>query len=282
MNTGQINLEFVAATFIYLGALGALVTAGQGILPEFTSNSEMASLNLEARQVSTNLLTTPGRQDFTGKTNWEKNETTIGNTTSIGLATGFKNVDREKIEQLRTANPRSGRNYFNYSQFKRVANADNQYQFTFTWMPVIETPDSFTRGNGASNTPSINEPNTDYYRSAGNQVHYGTEALNGTRYYFLVTSHNGIYNTTYVTPPSDAWNFQGYSPLGTGETFGENADEFTIQRFQNRENRPGTLLVVSEELKTFGANVDSDSRVINLYRYAVMEGEPLRVKVLAW
>lgn len=282
MNAGQINLEFVAATFIYLAALGALVTAGQGILPEFTSNSEMASLNLEARQVSTKLLTTPGRQNFTGETNWEENETTIGNTTSIGLATDFKQVDRDKIRQLRTANPRSGRNYFNYSQFKRVANADNQYQFTFTWIPVIETADSFTRGTGASNTPSIDEPDTDYYRSAGNRVHYGSEVLKGTRYYFLVTSHNGIYNTTYITTTPVGWDFRGYPPLGTGDTFGQGADEFTIQRFQNRQEKPGTLVLVSEELKTFGANVDSDSRVINLYRYAVMEGEPLRVKVLAW
>lgn len=279
---GQINLEFVAATLIYLAALGALVMAGQGVLPDFTGNSELASLNLEARQISTKLLTTPGRQEFTGKNNWEKNETTIEETTSLGLSNGFNQVDREKLEQLRTANPTSGQNYFNYSQFKRVTNADNQYQFTFTWVPIIETEGSFTRGNGASNTPSIEEPITGYYRSAGNRIHYGSETLNGNQYYFLVTSHNGIYNTTYITTPPYGWDFRGRSPTGIGDTFGEGSDEFTIQRFQNRQKKPGALLVVSEKLKNFGANVDSDSRVISLYRYAVMEGEPLRMKVLAW
>ncbi|MFB6213592.1 MAG: hypothetical protein ABEJ07_03465 [Candidatus Nanohaloarchaea archaeon] len=276
----QINIEFLAAALIYIGALGALVTAGQGILPEFTSDAQEASLNLEARQISTQILSNPGWQSYSGSTNWEKNNTTVEHASAVGLASSFKQVERDKLMRLRTADPRgSGFNYLNYSQFKEISGADNQYQFTFTWMPLIETPESFTRGQGSSQTPSITEPVTGYYSSAGNTVHYGSETLNGTDYHFLTTSHDGVYNTTYV---SRNWNFRGYPPLGTGDVFGRKGDEFKIQRFQNRENDPGALVIVSQQLKTFGASVDSDSRVISMQRYAVMEDEPLRVKVLAW
>lgn len=277
---GQVNLEFLGAAFIYIAALGALILSGQNALPDFTGDTKTASLNLEARQLSTTLLTTPGRQDFNGGANWQKNNTTVSHATSLGLASGFKQVEREKLMRLRTANPRdSGFNYFNYSQFKQVNNADNQYRFNFTWMPVIETPESFTRGNGDSLSPTINEPDTGYYRSAGNDIHYGSESLNGTTYHFLVTSHNGVYNTTYV---SESWDFQGRTPLGEEDSFTKAGDRFTVERFQNRAEEPGALLVLSQNMKQFGASIDSNTKVISLYRYAVLEGEPLRVKVLAW
>lgn len=286
-STGQINLEFLAAALIYLGALGGIVLVGQGALPDFTAETQEASLNLEARQISSRLLNAPGRQDYTGRTNWEKNGTTVRHATSVGLASGFKQVERDKLLRLRTINPvRGSKNYLNYSQFKRITGADHQYRFNFTWMPVIETSESFRRGNGDTVTPEIQEPDINdadgdptYYGRSGNDIHYGFHMLNGTPYRFLVTSHNGIYNTTYV---SADWDFQGHTPLGTGDEFGRGSDRFTVQRFQNREEEPGSLLMASQNLKSFGAALSNESRIITLHRYAVMEGEPLRVKVLAW
>ncbi|MFB6147706.1 MAG: hypothetical protein ABEJ66_02370, partial [Candidatus Nanohaloarchaea archaeon] len=239
MKKGQINLEFMAAAFIYISAHGALFMASQNAMPSFTASAGEASLNLEARQVSSKLLNTPGRQDFTGGTNWQKNSTTIDHTTSVGLASSFKHIEREKIMALRTVDPlRGGRNYLNYSQFKRVTNADHQYRFTFTWMPVIETPESFTRGEGGKLSPPILEPETAYYSSAGNEIHYGTHLLNGTTYHFLVTSHDGVYNTTYI---SLDWDFRNHAPHGTGDSFGPSGDAFNVTAFQNRQEEPGAM-----------------------------------------
>lgn len=280
---GQVNIEFLGAAFIYLASLGALILASQSILPEFSSNVHQASLNLEAKQVSDKLLTTPGRHSFGGeRTKWQKNDTTIEHTSSIGLASNHLVLERQKIMNLRTINPQgSSTNYFNYSQFKEVTGVRHQYRFKFTWMPVVETNGSFTKGEGLQNTPSIVEPDSDYYNQSGNTIHYGSEELNGNQYRFLVTSHNDVYNTTYV---SEDWDFQTNTegPVGVDGTFNLNSESFKVESFQNRDEDKGSLLVLSQQLKTFGANLESGTEVISLDRYASMENEPVKVRVWTW
>lgn len=278
---GQINIEFLAAALLYLGALAALVLVGSGTVPEFTASMDRASLNLEARQISTKVLTTSGSYDFgSGGSNWQKNNTTIEHMDSFGLASDYLEIERDKLMDIRSFNPRRNDfNYFNYSQFKQVTDADNQYRFKFTWMPIAETHRSFTRGDPPSDPP-IQEPSTSYYTSSGNRIHYGKKTLNGRDYHFLVTSHDGVYNTTYV---SRNWDFEGFPPEGIGDTFSRYPDRsFTIENIQNRPEKPGAMLVLSQHLKTFGANVDTDSRVVSMNRYALMEGEPVKVRVLTW
>ncbi len=282
---GQINLEFLAAAFIYMAALGGIVLAGQGVLPAFTGDVKEASLHLEARQVSTEMLTTPGAHSFpeVDEQEWEYNDTTIEQTTSFGLASDFLVVERDKLESIKTVDHREEDNYFNYTQFRDVTDADHQYRFEFTWMPLINTSGSFTRGEGDQNDPEIDEPLSgergEYYNTSGNVVHYGKETLNRRDYYFLVTSHDGVFNTTYVSETRD---FQGRSPIGVGDTFTHGDEPFEIERFQNRENKPGTMLIVSRHIKTFGSNPGEETRVVNLNRYAVMDNEPLKVKTLVW
>ncbi|MFB6291921.1 MAG: hypothetical protein ABEI58_00845 [Candidatus Nanohaloarchaea archaeon] len=286
---GQIHIEFLAAAFIYLIALAALVTLGSGAMPSFSGDVTEASLNLEARQVSTKMLSNPGGHSYSGGgTDWEANNDTVREANAVGLADGFLDLERDKIMRLRTINPRNNDfNYLNYSQFKDITGADHQYRFNFTWMPVIETHRTFTKGQGDSVSPSITEPqirdadgDLTYYGRAGNEIHYGSAVLRGKTYNFLVTSHNGVYNTTYV---SRTWDFRNERIFGRGDRLYEYPGEYyVLDSFQNREDEPGSILVLQSHLKTFGASIDDDSQVIRLQRFATMESEPLKVEVWTW
>lgn len=103
--------------------------------------------------------------------------------------------------------------------------------------------------------------------------------LRSERYYFIQSSHNGLYDTAYV---SDTWNFTGRTPKRSNDKFDLHGENFTVSSFQNKEREPGSILMLSKHLKQFGPNVDSDSTVIRLDRYAVFNEEPLRIKVLVW
>ncbi len=286
---GQIHIEFLAAAFVYLIALAALVTLGSGAMPSFSGNVEEAALNLEARQISTKILTNTGSHDHTGGgTNWESDNDTVREADAVGVANDFMELERDKIMRLRTINPRTnGFNYLNYTQFKELTGADHQYRFNFTWMPMIETHKTFTKGEGDSVTPPITEPDIrdsdgdlTYYGRADNEIHYGSATLNGNTHNFLVTSHDGIYNTTYV---SRNWDFQDGQIIGRGDLVSEySGQSFVVTSFQNREDDPGSLLILQKHLKTFGASIDDDSQVIRLERFATMENEPVRVVVWAW
>lgn len=293
---GQINLEFLSATFIYLIALGILLSVGSNALPNLSGSTQEASLHLEAKRITDKMLSSPGSQEFSGNSSWEMNETTINSVSSFGLASDYKEIEREKIEKISTIDPRSGEERLNYSVFKRLTEADNQYRFNFTWHPIVETPDSFTRCNPPDR---IVEPvdcdgiQDTIYENSGNTVHWGSEEIDGDKYYFLLASHNGIYDTAYAIDnesrydgDSDGtmeWNFSESSgPLNLSNSVDVIESETRIQSFQNFENEEGSMMVLERHLKTFGANPDSDSQVVNLERAAIMDGEPVRIKVLTW
>ncbi|MFB6145585.1 MAG: hypothetical protein ABEJ99_03705 [Candidatus Nanohaloarchaea archaeon] len=275
---GQINLEFLAAAAFYLIALGIIVAMNTQVLPHYSHEAGKASLNLEARSITNDMLSNPGRHDYgTGGTNWEENSSTIHDVTAFGLADDFMDVKRDKIMNLSTV----GDDRFNYTQFKDVTGAKNQYRFSFTWYPTIQTYRSFQRGS-PPNSPDITEPydNTEApYNLTDNIVHYGEITMQGRSYRFLVTARNGVYNGTYI---SSTWDFYNKEPVGPGDTFQLYDTNYTVARFQNRENQPGALLVLKKHLKTFGAHISQNSVVMKLNRYAVMDGEPLRIEVWSW
>lgn len=271
----QINLEFLAAAGFYLIALGAVVTAGSNVLPQYSQQADLSSLNLEARSITNQLMTEAGSHtNNTGGTDWETNKDTVQNATSIGLASDFLKLEREKIEALSTVSP-SGQK-MNYSHFKELTEVENQYRFKFVWLPTVQTNRHFIRTKPPSD-PDITEPDYSSYDSADNRIHYGDVVLEGEPYKFLVTAHNGVYNRAYI---SEDWNFRNEVPRQTNEEL-PNAP-FEIYSFQNRERQPGSLLVLNETINTFGASTDSDSIVTTFQRYGTMNGEPLRIKVLAW
>ena len=274
-NKGQINLEFLAAAGFYLIALGALITAGSDILPQYSQNADRASLNLEARSVTNQLMTEKGTHNYNGGgTDWESNANTIQNTNSVGLASDFLEIERDKINSLSSVST-SGEE-INYTRFKDITEAKNQYRFEFIWMPTVQTTESFLRTNPPDN-PNIVEPSDESYQIADNRIHYGEVTLEGQSYKFLVSAHNGVYDEAYI---SNDWGFQTEDPYQTGE--GIPGVPFEINSFQNRDQRPGSLLVLRDQIKTFGANIDSDSIVTTFQRFGSMEGEPLKIKVWTW
>lgn len=276
---GQINLEFLTAALVYVAGLATLITLGSGALPEFSSDLDRGNANLEARQVTTQMLSDTGFEEDSFTENWHLNDDTVRETTSFGLTNGeYFVIDREKLERIRTTNPPGGENYFNYSQFLEVTDTDKQFNMVFRWMPVIHTSDSFVRESPPED-PHIQEPNTARYNNADNRVYYGSKPLNGETYYFLVTAQDGSYSDLYV---SSNWDFEGLEHRNEGDSFDFRGDEFVIENFQNREKQPGSIVILSQELKEFGADPDPGSDTIRMDRVAVLEDEPLRVEVLAW
>lgn len=271
----QINLEFMAAAGFYILALGAVVTAGSDILPQYSQEVDKSSLNLEARSLTNQLMTEEGfHSNGSGGNNWEKNTDTIQRTESIGLANDFLELNRSKIQSLETVN-RNGQK-MNYSSFKEITGVENQYQFKFVWMPTVQTSESFIR-NSPPSSPPIEEPNTGSYSRADNRIHYGEVTLEGISYKFLVAAHDGVYDTAYV---GNDWNFQGESPVQKNQDI--SSAPFEIYSFQNRERQPGSILILNQTINTFGANVDSDSIVTTFQRFGVMEDEPLKIEVWTW
>lgn len=269
----QINLEFLAAAGFYIIALGTVVTIGSDILPQYSQEVDRASLNLEARSLTNQLVSETGTHSFNnGGTDWESNSDTIQAATSVGLASDFLQLERDKIMALSTVS-RSGQK-MNYSHFKDVTGAENQYRFKFVWMPTVQTSNYFTRTDPPSD-PAITEPDHSSYTNADNRVHYGETTLEGDSYKFLVTAHNGVYDTAYI---NDNWDFDSETPREVNEPLID--APFEISSFQNRENQPGSLLVLNQTINTFGtSNQIPDSTVTTFQRFGVMEEEPLKIKV---
>jgi len=81
----QINLEFLASAGFYLIALGAVLTAGSEVLPQYSQSADRTSLNLEARSLTNQLVSEKGTHTYNGGgTDWESSRETVQNTTSIG------------------------------------------------------------------------------------------------------------------------------------------------------------------------------------------------------
>lgn len=273
---GQINIEFLASAMLYLIALGAVVTASSAVLPSYSQETQKAELNLEARSTTFKLLTDEGEHGFSGGgTNWQKNNTTRDATETLGLSNGKDfHLNRAKLNALRNV----GEDYFNYSQFRKIADVENQYKFNFTWTPIVNTEKSFTKGNspGFITEPDTTEPP---YSLVDNEVHYGSITISGENHKFLVTARNGVYNATIT---SNDWDFVDDPSYGIGESILLSTTEYRVERFQNRDDDRGAIMVLARNLKTFGAKIGDASTVIKFDRYAVLEGEPVRIGVWTW
>lgn len=146
MRKGQINLEFLFAAIIYLGAIGAVLISGTNILPSLSTDVKRSNLYAEAHTVSTKMLAKPGHSSYGETSNWDKNSSTVDSVTSIGLSTSAENylvVEPEKLDKLQDFT--SAKDKINYSEFKDITEAENQYQMNFTWMPVSALNGSFKR-----------------------------------------------------------------------------------------------------------------------------------------
>ncbi|MBC5792474.1 MAG: hypothetical protein H8Z69_00380 [Nanohaloarchaea archaeon] len=273
---GQINIEFLASALLYLIAVGVLITSASTLLPSYSDQADKSGLNLEAKSVMDVILSAPGSHSFgSGGSDWEKNPSTLRNIESFGLANSFLQLEREKIRRLASVNFTDKR--LNYSTFRDLMGIKNQFRFRFTWRPTIDTNRSFTRGDPPSN-PDIDEPNDPVYTSADNKVRYGIADLEGVDYHFLVTAHDGVYDAIYAS--IDDWDFDTAARFERGQEIYKTG--YTIESFQNRADNQGSLLLLEDHLKTFGARIDTSSSVVKFQRFASLEEEPIRIEVWTW
>ncbi len=278
---GQSTIEFLGGLFLFLIALVGALTLMSDQVPEFTEDVEQSSHNMEIYRLTSNMMTESGRHTFgAGGTNWEKNTSTVAATTQFGLADDYKLLNKEKVDNLST----TGVNSLNYSQFREINSLDHQYFFNFTWFPIVETSNSFTR---TEPPPGIDEPNDDpQYSNSENRIHYGNFTIDGLEYPFLVVAFDGVYDTVYFDTDRDL-NFFEENKRKLGGTVFMNGTEFTIEKIQNRERRPGTSVILSTHLKSFGPNVEGTEVRTKLNRYASLNAtethtEPVRIEVLSW
>jgi hypothetical protein len=110
--------------------------------------------------------------------------------------------------------------------------------------------------------------------------------LNGSNFNFLITAHDGIYNTTRVR--ENDWDFLGEPYYGENDYILLDDYNFTVERFQNREDERGASIILGNTFKSFGPNPEGvDQSVIKLNRYAALDVEdseyqPVRMEVLSW
>lgn len=276
MFKGQATLEFLGGMIIFLITLVGSLTVASGNVPDFQDGLQQSEKNMEIYSMTERVLSSPGyHTNGSGGSDWENH---VNSTTELGLANDYLILEKDKVDALST----TGEDSFNYTQFRNLTNVDQQYHFDFVWLPIVETSNSFIR----TESPGfINESNEPIYDQAENRVHYGTFTIDSQNYRFMVTAHNGVYNTTYI---SEDWEFRDDNPQGVGDTVVMSGTNFTIKQFQNRERRPGTAVILENSLKSFGPSSEEVSQEITkLNRYAVLKApntddEPVRVEVLAW
>lgn len=264
----QTTLEFVgSALFFVLVILGVFtLTADQ--IPRFYETTEVTGKNLEAKYLTDYLLTS-------------------NHTSEPGFANSYMQVDKDYIENdIVTA----GGSEYNSTELTRDLGLDYRFNIRFTWYPIVETDETFTR----TRPPSfITEPNGIEYLNAGNRIYYGNITLGGSEEQFLVSSTDGRYVNVYHDR-SGSWDFRT-SPDQEGDVIlTTNAGEFRIQSVQNRPDTPGAAIVLSRPIEFsdgrdyFGSNQNTtEGNVIKLTRYPVLDdpsssNEIAKMEVLVW
>lgn len=277
---GQVSIEFLASFFLFLFAIVSVFQYVSGDIPQFDRSMEDQNLHFEAKYASDQLLTQPGSHTQGGDiTEWERDSSTRNSINSLGLASDYLVLEEDKLGNIST----TGTSKVNYSQFRSAIELNNDYHFRFVWLPLVKTSKSFEKGNPPAD-PAISEPVHSLYDGSALDVHYGSVKLEGSERHFLVTSHRGQYNTTYI---SDSWDFTSSSPVAVGDQVTFGGTLFSIDNIQNREYTRGGLISLSSEIKTFGASIDQTENLVKLNRYVTYnaegsEKEPMRVEVLTW
>lgn len=144
---GQINLEFLASAFIFLLALGSLITIGSDMLPSFSEELSISATRMEAYSITTHMITDPGMTE-SGETKWAKNDNRVRNLEMIGLTKNSNTtyqLSEKKINRLRSVDIGLSNEYLNYTEFKNLTGAKNQYFFNFTWKPIVYSSNGFQK-----------------------------------------------------------------------------------------------------------------------------------------
>lgn len=249
---GQISVEFLASSLIFIMAVVFVLNVLTGSLPEYLDQKEEESINVEMKRVSDHLI----------KTRYDPSS-----TNNVGIASDYMVVSEDNLNDLGDSNEIS------YSEFKDTLDLDHSYNFIFTVFPVVDT--------SSSNPSGITEP---VYSGTPENVRYGTEEFGGSTYHFLTVRHDQDYDTVYVSENVDFSSHEVGSVGGNSVTI--NSNEYEIENLQNEGVDPGSSVVLSREVKEFGAPLTTGSReVINRYvTYANNYNNEMlmRIRVTAW
>lgn len=276
MEKGQSTIEFLGSSLIFIIAILIAINSISGDVNNLKNSHQDTSHNMQVYSFTESFLSSSGYKSD-GNENWEDSPT---ETVKFGLAEEYLKVEKEKIDSLETAS----NSKLNYSRFKEITDTDYNYNFKFIWLPVIETSNYYYQ-TPKSSDPPISEPLTTLYNRSENRVHYGDFYYNNTVYKFLITAHDGNYDTTRV---SKDWDFTAEKAIGTSDNFQLSGSNFTLKNMQNRDKMPGSSVILNRTIKEFGSNsLGVNKDVIKLNRYALLsssgtELQPMRIEVLSW
>ena len=178
---GQINLEFLSSALVFLLALGALITIGSDILPSFSEQLTVSSTRMEAYTLSSQLIEETGFTE-SGGSQWSKTDSRVRNLQRVGLVKNQNQsqyISEQKINRLRSIDIGLSGEYLNYTEFKDITGAKNQYLFNFTWKPILYSSESFIKTPRYEETPNLQA----YYEleeGSGNVVDSSKNGRSGT------------------------------------------------------------------------------------------------------
>lgn len=265
----QTTLEFIgSALFFILGILAVFGLASNQI-PQFYDDAETTQKNLEAKQLTDNMLISE-------------------NSVGPNISNGFMTLNKTYLEnEIGTA----GDGIYNSTQFTSDLGLQYRYNIQITRFPIVQTSNEFVRG---SSPAYLTEPSNPDYSVAQNIVKYGNLSISGSQEQFLVTASDGSYEALYHQDDG-SWDFSGSTRLDEGDSIQTtNSGELTIESIQNRPDSPGSAIVLSKPIKFgdnrnyFGSNQNTtQGEVIKISRYPLLEDkdgeeEISKMEVLVW
>lgn len=270
---GQSTLEFMGSLVLFVVAVIAVLSIATDEIPAFYDSAEISEKNLEARHMTEYMLTSE--------------------ESGPEIAEGYMELGLENLEEDIGAGP----DYYNYTDLREDLGLSHTYNIQFTRFPIVETHQTFIRGDPPKDDPLIFEPDADEYQVADNRVHYGKLYFDGSYSAFLVTAVDGEYNGVYhhAEDQQNFWYDWNEEPKREGDhIITATGRNMTIEAIQNRDSRPGAMIVLREEIEHgdgreyFGVDDEAaEGEVEKINRYPMVEDplgstEPVRMEVLVW
>lgn len=259
---GQLNIEFIAGSILFIVAMSFVVTQSLGTIPQFEETLTVNNRHIEATAVTRFLLKQPGHWSTNSDsgTDWENH---ADDTTILGLSTGTPHVvNRSKAAAL-VDNASSFT--VNYSEALTVLDIDTRtpgnvtrhdvaFQIhNITEYAVIEAFNTYNKSSDADDVPEkISEPDDSMYTdsSVKNIVHYGRSTINDASVQVLIANAStGDDANIYVT--TQDWNFTDTTGFDNTETHHHvfHGETYTVHGNNTAAvQSQGTTLVLTREL----------------------------------
>lgn len=289
----QVNIEFIGGSILFFSALIFVISSVFGALPKYENINQLNSLESTGMALGRKLINYRGfwRNSTHNGTNWEDKETYLESNNfsnfSLGLAESYHTLDPDKCEEFF-----NGFLSDNYTEVKTgVLKMEEDFRITSTEYIIVDTYNSFTRGNG-SNLGITEPPSSDpIYNSTEteNIVHYGNKSINEEMRWFLVTKTNDDY-TIYISENTN-FNSGGYNRTNASETYNmEINGRIYIHDLENSnevENSERRVLIFRREsgeyLGSFGREPpEIEDNYVKQERIVTLNSNLIKMEILVW